>query len=75
MVDLVDELLEFVDDVVDELGCRREVAYAATIAREGTSADRQIQVFEETGSLQAVVDSVAAETMADLGLSEAEVRV
>jgi len=75
MVDLVDELLEFVDDVVDELGCRREVAYAQTIAREGTSADRQLRVFEETGSLRAVVDAVAAETMADLGLSEAELRV
>jgi carboxylate-amine ligase len=72
---LVEELIEFVDDVVDELGCRPEVAYAETIVREGTSADRQIQVFEETGSLRAVVDSVAAETMADLGLSEAEVRV
>ncbi len=75
MVDLVDELLEFVDDVVDELGCRREVAYAETIAREGTSADRQIRVFQETGSLRAVVDSVSAETMADLGLSEAEIKV
>lgn len=74
MVDLVDELLEFVDDVVDELGCRREVAYAETIAREGTSADRQIRVFQETGSLRAVVDSVSAETMADLGLSEEEIK-
>jgi carboxylate-amine ligase len=75
MVDLVDELLEFVDDVVDELGCRSEVAYAETIAREGTSADRQIRVFQETGSLRAVVDSVSAETMAGLGLSEEEIRV
>ena len=75
MVHLVDELLEFIDDVVDELGCRRDAAYAETIARQGTSADRQIQVFEDTGSLVAVVDSVASETMADLGLAEAEVRV
>jgi carboxylate-amine ligase len=66
MVDLVDELCEFVDDVVDELGCREDVAFASVIARNGTSADRQLKVFEETGSLRAVVDAVAAETMAGL---------
>jgi carboxylate-amine ligase len=66
MTDLVDELLEFLDDVVDELGCRAEVAYAATIAREGTSADRQLAVLEATGSLHSVVDSIAAETVEGL---------
>jgi carboxylate-amine ligase len=62
MTHLVSELLEFVDDVVDELGCRNEVAYAETITREGTSADRQLAVFDATGSLHAVVDAIAAET-------------
>ncbi len=66
MSDLVGELLEFVDDVVDELGCRAEVAYAEQIVRGGTSADRQIAVFEETGSLKSVVEAVSAETMAGL---------
>jgi carboxylate-amine ligase len=66
MTHLVSELLEFVDDVVDELGCRAEVAYAETITREGTSADRQLAVFNATGSLHAVVDSVAAETVEGL---------
>jgi carboxylate-amine ligase len=64
MADLVEELIEFVDDVVDELGCRDEVAYARTIVKEGTSADRQLRVFEATGSLQAVADAVAEETIA-----------
>jgi carboxylate-amine ligase len=68
MVNLVDELLEFLDDVVDELGCRAEVAYAQTIAREGTSADRQLAVFDATNSYHAVVDSIAAETMEGLDL-------
>jgi carboxylate-amine ligase len=66
VADLVGELLEFVDDVVDELGCRKEAAYAEVIAREGSSADRQLKVFAETGSLQAVVDAVAAETVEGL---------
>jgi carboxylate-amine ligase len=68
MANLIEELLEFLDDVVDELGCRAEVAYAQTIVQEGTSADRQLAVFEATSSYHAVVDSIAAETVEGLGL-------
>ena len=64
MRDLAVELVEFVDDVVDELGSRREVEHLLTIARDGTSADRQLRVYQETGHLHAVVDHVAAETIA-----------
>ena len=64
MRELATELLEFVDDVVDGLGSRREVEYLETMAREGTSADRQLRVFAETGHLHAVVDHLAAETVA-----------
>jgi carboxylate-amine ligase len=64
MKDLAIELLEFVDDVVDALGSRREVGYLETIVREGTSADRQLRTFKETGHLHAVVDMVASETVA-----------
>lgn len=63
MRDLVEELLAFVDDVVDVLGSRREVEYLRTIVAVGTSADRQIAVYERTGHLHAVVDAVAAETI------------
>jgi glutamate---cysteine ligase / carboxylate-amine ligase len=59
----VRELLEwFVDDVLDELGSRKEVEYAFTILEQGTSADRQIARFRETGDLKAVVDSLISET-------------
>jgi len=63
MRDLAEELLEFVDDVVDTLGSRKEVEYLRVIAREGTSADRQIRAFQKTGHLHAVVDNLAAETL------------
>jgi glutamate---cysteine ligase / carboxylate-amine ligase len=60
---LVRELLEwFVDDVVDELGSRAEVEYAFHILEHGTSADRQLARYHETGDLKAVVDSLIAET-------------
>jgi carboxylate-amine ligase len=62
--DLAIELLEFVDDVVDELGSRPAVEYVHQILAEGTSADRQLRVFERTsGDLKAVVDHVADETV------------
>ncbi|MEW6736191.1 MAG: carboxylate-amine ligase [Acidobacteriota bacterium] len=60
---LIQELLEFVDDVVDELGSRKELNYIYTILENGTSADRQIRTFERTGDLKAVVDQLIVETM------------
>ena len=59
---LIEELLAWVDDVVDELGSRVEVEYARTILRQGTSADRQLDVYRRTGDLRAVVDHVVEET-------------
>ena len=61
--ELIAEMLQwFVEDVVDELGSRHEVEYAFEIMRSGTSADRQLRVFDATGDLTKVVDRVIAET-------------
>jgi len=62
--DLVHEMVAFVDDVVDDLGCRREVQYAFQILRNGTSADRQLAVYDRTGGdMKAVVDHLVVETL------------
>jgi glutamate---cysteine ligase / carboxylate-amine ligase len=61
--ELITELLHwFVDDVVDELGSRKEIDYAFQIMRHGTSADRQLAVYQQTGDLRAVVDHLVSET-------------
>lgn len=60
---LIQELLEFVDDVVDELGSREEINYVNTMLENGTSADRQLRVYKETGDLRAVVDMLMKETI------------
>jgi carboxylate-amine ligase len=61
--ELITEMLEwFVDDVVDELGSRAEVEYAFEIMRHGSSADRQLAVYEATGDLRTVVDRIVSET-------------
>jgi carboxylate-amine ligase len=62
MRDLALELLAFVDDVVDELGSRREVEYVRKILSDGTSAERQLQVYKATGDLRAVARSLVEET-------------
>ena len=59
---LLDELLEFVDDVVDELGSRNDVYYAREILARGTGADRQVAKFEERHDLRDVVDYIIDET-------------
>jgi carboxylate-amine ligase len=64
--DLILEYLEFVDDVVDELDSREEVAYVHSMLQHGTGADRQLRVFQETGDLKRVVDYMVLETQAGL---------
>jgi carboxylate-amine ligase len=59
---LLDELLEFVDDVVDDLGSRKEVYYAREIVKNKTGADRQLAVYERRHDLRDVVDYITAET-------------
>ncbi len=41
------ELIDIVDEVVDELGSREEVAYACTILKNDTSADRQLRKYNQ----------------------------
>jgi carboxylate-amine ligase len=59
---LLDELFEFVDDVVDELGTRAQIQLARELILEGTGAERQLAVYRATGDLKAVVDYVVEET-------------
>src|SRR5436305_6241763 len=60
--DLIYEYLNFVEDVVDELGSRQQINYIHRILEMGTGADRQLRVFHETGDLKKVVDYMIEET-------------
>jgi glutamate---cysteine ligase / carboxylate-amine ligase len=75
MRELALELLEFVDDVLDELDSRREVEYVRDILRDGTSADRQLAVYRETGDLRAVVRAIVLETSESVDESARTYRV
>ena len=58
---LVGELLDFIDDVVDELGSREQINYVHEIMKNGTGADKQLAVFNQTKDLTKVVDFITSE--------------
>jgi glutamate---cysteine ligase / carboxylate-amine ligase len=70
---LLHEMLDFIEAEVDELGLHDEVAHVERIMTEGTGADRQLAVWEETHDLKAVVDHIVEETYEGLHLSEPRV--
>ncbi|MGN6508070.1 MAG: carboxylate-amine ligase [Chitinophaga sp.] len=57
---LIYELLDFVDDVLDDLGARSAVVDGVNrILTEGTGADKQLKIFEENdGDFVKVVDYI-----------------
>jgi carboxylate-amine ligase len=55
---LIYELLDFVDDVVPQLGSRHAINYVHNILEHGTGADRQLKIYEQTKSLSDVVDYI-----------------
>jgi glutamate---cysteine ligase / carboxylate-amine ligase len=71
---LLDELLELVSEDAEALDCQKEVAHARTILTRGTSAHRQLAVYEQARkkgasdreALEAVVDFLIRETASGL---------
>lgn len=61
---LIYELLDFVDDVLDDLGSRQAVGYVQKILEHGTGADRQLEVFNKTQNYKDVVDYIHSQFLA-----------
>ena len=61
--DLFNEMMEFIDDVVDPLGSRKQIDYLKKIVENGTSADRQIKMFDKNKNKLDVVDNLISETL------------
>jgi carboxylate-amine ligase len=55
---LIYELLGFIDDVVDALGSRHVINLVPSMLENGTGADRQLKIFEQSSSLVSVVDYI-----------------
>ncbi len=68
--ELILELLRMVGDSVEELGSRNEINYIYRILDHGTSSDRQIRIYEESGrDLKAVVDYLITDTLTSLDIN------
>ena len=59
-------MLEFVDEVVDDLGSRSYINHINNILKDGTSAEKQINLFNETQNIKKVVDHLIIETARDI---------
>ena len=59
---LMYEMLEFIDDVIDDLGSKAHLASIEDIIENGSSADRQLKIFNETNDLKLVVDHLIKQT-------------
>ena len=75
-IDINDQLSALVNDIAEDaqaLGCEEELRHALSIIREGTGADRQLDLFRlrrlegdsTEQALRAVTDLVIQETMGD----------
>ena len=56
-------MLDLVKYDATELGTEKEIEYVNTMLKKGTSADRQLKMYEETKDFKQVVDMLAEETL------------
>ncbi|HZU66747.1 MAG TPA: carboxylate-amine ligase [Ktedonobacteraceae bacterium] len=72
MREAISELLDFVGEVAGDLGSNREMEYLRNLLADprGTGAERQIEVYQQTGSLSAVIELLMRQTME--GIMEAD---
>src|SRR5213082_1765199 len=66
--ELLHEMLEFIAPEIDELGNHAELSHIEKILREGTGAERQLAVWEQTHEIKAVVDHIVRETYEGLNV-------
>lgn len=65
MRESIHETLDFLEDVVDQLGTRQEMNYLRALLDDesGTGADHQIKVYKESKSIQAVTNFLIQRTL------------
>lgn len=71
MRESIGELLDLVDDVLDDLGCRREILHLRALlsSPSGTGADRQIHLYHQTEDINSVIDYLIQQTMRGISSS------
>jgi carboxylate-amine ligase len=75
MREAIGELLDFVNEVLDDLGSRHEIDYLRALLSDprGTGADRQIAVYQQTHSMDTVLQMLMQQTHQDIPMGNAMV--
>jgi len=75
MRESIHETLDFVDEVVDDLGSRREMTYLRGLLDNapGTGADRQLAVYQDTHDVDKVIRFLMQQTMQGISTPPEEV--
>ena len=60
--ELIKELVEFCSEAIDIFQSHEEIDRIYGILRDGTSADRQLRLYDETKNFQTVVDDLIAQS-------------
>jgi glutamate---cysteine ligase / carboxylate-amine ligase len=63
---LIYELLDFLDPVLDHLGSRHRIANVHKILENGTGADRQLQIYEQTKNLGKVAEYINSQFLSGI---------
>ena len=73
----IHELLDMVDDVADDLGTCSDLSYIRNLVDDtrGTGADRQIAIYQQTGSIQAVYQYLMQQTLAGIQLDSLDRKI
>jgi carboxylate-amine ligase len=66
--ELFEELLDFVSEESERLGTMHELQRLRDVLKNGTGAQRQRKVYEETKSFEKVVEYIIRETHHGLGV-------
>jgi carboxylate-amine ligase len=73
----IHELLDMVDDVADDLGTGSDLSYIRNLVDDprGTGADRQIAIYQQTGSIHAVYQYLMQQTLAGIQLDSLDRKI
>ena len=65
MRDSTTEMLDFVDDMLDDLGSHQEIDHLRSLLDDphGTGADRQVAIYQQAGNVEAVTKMLMEQTV------------
>ena len=58
--------MDFIDDVTTPLGIKNAISHVHNMLEQGTGADRQLKVFEQSNNMVEVVDYIHSQFLSGI---------